>query len=79
MQFTGLQDKNDKKIYEGDILKDERGQIAICEFSKSYDALFSGFLFRPIFNIKTGSRPLFGEIEIIGNIYENENLLYGKK
>jgi uncharacterized phage protein (TIGR01671 family) len=71
MQFTGLKDKNGKEIYEGDILKDHLGggklravfwndETARFEVEKGWIGLGK--------TDQTSS-------EIIGNIYENPELI----
>lgn len=81
MQFTGLKDKNGKEIYEGDVLMypatDGRGKGSV-EWSDSfcswmlaradYSETFSSFAY---------PRHTDGtcRFEIIGNIYENPELL----
>jgi len=69
MQFTGLLDKNGKEIYEGDIL--DIGNNAVVEF-------FDG-KFHPVYD-GGKSEAMEDEFksykcEIIGNIYENKDLL----
>jgi uncharacterized phage protein (TIGR01671 family) len=76
MQFTGLHDKNGKDIYEGDIIgnkeKDNEDNIYICEFSIEDAA----FLFCSPFDGEVLEQNNFvNDLEIIGNIYENPNLL----
>lgn len=67
LQFTGLKDKLGKEIYEGDIIQPEDSKKDVVIFS---DGLFH----RKHETTKTPIRNL-GEIEVIGNIYENPELL----
>ncbi len=69
MQYTGLKDKNGKEIYEGDILLIE-GRRNICIFRGG------GFTFQWETEKHRFYHPDFSpESEIIGNIYENPELL----
>lgn len=70
-QYTGLEDKNKKEIYEGDILKTVHGNYAV-EFSR-IDAQFQFWKFDHYG--MNGEFPCFWECEILGNIYENPELL----
>ena len=77
MQSTGLTDKNSKEIYEGDILTD--GSI---KYLVKFDEERAWFIMKPILCEKTlltdyeelGKRYMH-YYEIIGNIYENKELL----
>lgn len=70
MQFTGLKDKNEKEIYESDILavklhQDSEIWIYVVEWSDE----------KAQFQISDYEIPLYYEVEIIGNIYESPELL----
>ena len=70
MQYTSLKDKNGKEIYEGDILKTERQEIAKVEWNNRI-AGFSLYTLRA-WNPKSCWDDT---VEIIGNIYEDQDLL----
>lgn len=73
MQYTGLKDKNGKEIYEEDVLD-------YGEFGK-YKVIFNkaSFKIQKLDNLNGNLHLLgecfFDEIEVIGNIYENPELL----
>ena len=70
-QYTGMSDKNGKGIFEGDIIKSARGYNAVAEWVD--DGRFLGFTIereRKIMYIGQESA-----VEIIGNVYENADLL----
>jgi uncharacterized phage protein (TIGR01671 family) len=71
MQYTGLKDKNGKEIYEKDYLKAvhpdvEFNHLGYVQYNDEV-AAFDVYISMPLLE--------YDEFEIIGNIYENPELL----
>ena len=89
-QFTGLTDKNGKKIFEGDIVRltDEYNEIewtAIVVFGNPNNSCCWGYSLCPIGKCESTSDILMwvdmeesgAYCEVIGNIYDNPELMKG--
>ena len=79
MQSTGLKDKNGKEVFVGDIIKCTRGCPHEVYLEKEYGGTYFGGM--PAVYLKyLGEGYAWTEHEeIIGNIYENPELLEDKK
>ena len=84
-QYTGLKEKNGKRIFEGDIVAqnwydydeprdDSFGKVVFCEYDCSFSVMDVN---------KDGFMPLgrcgsyHWEVEVIGNVHDNQELLKG--
>ena len=80
MQSTGLLDKNDNEIFEGDIVKYKAGCNTFTE-EVAYDKNFAGFGVRDanadiIFSFGELAEDIdLSSLEVVGNIYNNPGLL----
>lgn len=75
-QFTGLTDKNGNKIFEGDIVKVTTG-------IEGYKSTYCSTIQEVKYNAESGIAVFLPfdnsdmvEVEVIGNIYDNPELLY---
>ena len=83
MQSTGLVDENGKEIFEGDVIRDSDGFEGIVQYDESYGMY--GIAYLP--TLSNGIDMTFEELkdnfrnkfEVIGNIYENPDLVEEEK
>lgn len=68
MQYTGLHDKNGREIYEGDIIKNEHGQVMEVQYFPESAAFGVGDYYLRTIGAGTS-------LEVIGNIFEDKQLL----
>ena len=68
MQYTGLKDKNEKEVYEGDIVNlPIDGEMFVTEIKFTVDRDFNGWGITPQ-HVEDGA-------EVIGNIHEHPDLI----
>ncbi len=85
MQFTGLYDKNNKEIYEGDIVRYIQTECCgetVSEYTTQVK--YENYGFTPMkYNMIVENDDFYSceisDIEIIGNIHQNPELLNEKK
>ena len=79
MQYTGLHDKNGREIYEGDIVKNEYGDVVVVQYgTQDHEEDYGDRFVYQGWNIQIGSGypdAVMIEHTVIGNIYENPELL----
>lgn len=71
MQYTGLKDKNGKEIYDGDIVEEPGSRYEVVYHA---DGFYMRNMYEPD-NILIQLRHGYLHCEVIGNIYENPELL----
>jgi uncharacterized phage protein (TIGR01671 family) len=75
MMSTGEEDKNGKEVWEGDIVRNSLGSLYIIR----WDNHMLGFKGEPLYVIQEVEEAYISELEALGNIYENQELLGGER
>ena len=66
-QFIGLTDVKGNEVYEGDIIRDKRGEVTVVEQKKEFSCGCCGYVY--------GYAIDHHGYEVIGNVCENRDLL----
>ncbi len=82
MQSTGLKDKNGIEVFENDVIRDSDGFEGIVQYDESYGMYGIAYLPTKSNGIDTTFEELKdkyrNKFEVVGNIYENPELLEGE-
>lgn len=74
-QYTGLLDKDGKKIFEGDIVKNEYRKGQYQYFKIVYDTRVYCWQVENKYGMLGFLYNVIGDLEVIGNIHDNKKLL----